>query len=380
MIVRVKRDTHLKELSHLLNIHEQLLFEANPACSAACILSGETLRIPFTENVKCHISSTFNAPHIRNIIDFYEGQLPLPPSPEFIQKKRAYDYIVLLEDLEKILHAYPFVEKRTIGHSVLGLPVYELKIGNGPKKVHMNGSFHANEWITTSVLMNWLHEYLEAVVDGGSFEGHSAMDLYQQVSLSFVPMVNPDGVQLVLNGLPSNHAHYHSTLHMNNNSLDFDQWKANINGVDLNNQYPANWEIEKERKIPKAPSSRDYPGDAPLTEPESIMMAKLVETENFDMVVAVHTQGEEIYWGYMNCEPEQAGIIVKEFSRQSGYKAIRTIDSHAGFRDWFVLEKKKCGYTIELGTGVNPLPLSQFDDIYKKSRGIFWASLYMLKS
>ena len=53
------------------------------------------------------------------------------------------------------------------------------------------------------------------------------------------------------------------------------------------------------------------------------------------------------------------------------------IDSHAGYKDWFIQEFRKPGFTIELGLGVNPLPISQFDEIYSESLGIFLASLYM---
>jgi g-D-glutamyl-meso-diaminopimelate peptidase len=84
-----------------------------------------------------------------------------------------------------------------------------------------------------------------------------------------------------------------------------------------------------------------------------------------------------MYWGYLNMEPPEAGLIAAEFERVSGYKAIQVIDSHAGFRDWFIYKWKKPGFTIELGEGVNPLPLSQFEEIYENSLGIFLASLYM---
>ena len=68
-------------------------------------------------------------------------------------------------------------------------------------------------------------------------------------------------------------------------STDFSGWKANIRGVDLNNQFPANWEIEKERKEPKSPAPRDYPGDAPLTEPETKAMASLARNNQFDRLL-----------------------------------------------------------------------------------------------
>ncbi|MFC3791495.1 hypothetical protein ACFOQM_22440 [Paenibacillus sp. GCM10012307] len=39
--------------------------------------------------------------------------------------------------------------------------------------------------------------------------------------------------------------------------------------------------------------------------------------------------------------------------------------------DW-----RRPGFTIELGQGVNPLPLSQFEEIAADSLGIFLAALY----
>lgn len=64
---------------------------------------------------------------------------------------------------------------------------------------------------------------------------------------------------------------------MNNGNPAFYAWKANIRGVDLNNQYPANWEIEKQRKIPKAPALRDFPGETALSEPEALAMKELAK-------------------------------------------------------------------------------------------------------
>ena len=43
---------------------------------------------------------------------------------------------------------------------------------------------------------------------------------------------------------------------------------------------------------------------------------------------------------------------------------------HAGFKDWFILEYDKPGYTIECGLGENPLPISEFDEIYPAVRAL----------
>ena len=38
--------------------------------------------------------------------------------------------------------------------------------------------------------------------------------------------------------------------------------------------------------------------------------------------------------------------------------------SLGGFKDWFIGEFNRPGFTVELGKGQNPLPMSDLDDIY----------------
>ena len=44
--------------------------------------------------------------------------------------------------------------------------------------------------------------------------------------------------------------------------------------------------------------------------------------------------------------------------------------SFAGYKDWFIQDFNKPGYTIEAGLGENPLPISQFEQIYNDNLGI----------
>lgn len=56
----------------------------------------------------------------------------------------------------------------------------------------------------------------------------------------------------------------------------------------------------------------------------------------------------------------------------SGYTLSETPynSSFAGYKDWFIQNYNRPGYTIEAGIGENPLPLSQFDEIYQDNLGI----------
>ena len=256
----------------------------------------------------------------------------------------------------------------------MGKPLEEIRVGSGAKRVHVNGSFHANEWITTNVLVRFLDEYSLALTNGGSIRGLAVNPLYEATQLSLVPMVNPDGVDLVVNGLPEEEPYRSEALAINGGSTDFSGWKANIRGVDLNDQFPALWEREAERGAP-APAPRDYAGTAPLTEPEAQAMARLTGERDFRRVLAFHTQGSVIFWGFNGLEPPESEALVQEFARVSGYEPIAYTDSYASYKDWFIQDWRRPGFTVELGRGVNPLPLSQLEQIYQESLGILLVSL-----
>ncbi|AIF43628.1 M14 family metallopeptidase [Virgibacillus sp. SK37] len=302
--------------------------------------------------------------------------LPTKVSELIIKDVNNYTYEKMVTDLNELHDIYPFIKKQSIGNSVMGKDLIELQIGNGTKQVHLNGAFHANEWITVSVIMRFINEYVLSLTTHEPIRGIFTLPLYMETTLSIVPMVNPDGVNLVLQGSSAAGEFEEEVLVINNQQKDFSNWKANIRGVDLNNQYPALWETEAERK-PTTPQPRDFPGYEPLTEPESIAMAELAKNRNFSILNAFHTQGEEIYWGFQGMEPPISEQIVEEYARVSGYVPIRYIDSYAGYKDWFIQEFRQPGYTIELGRGVNPLPIGQFPEIYQRSLGIMLASLYL---
>ncbi len=297
---------------------------------------------------------------------------------QIIYTSLPYTSSRLNHDVAAIHKRFPQTRLAVIGYSCLGKPLYELQIGCGDKKVHLNASFHANEWITSLVLMKWLEDFLGYVTAGARVDvGHLvlASKLLDGATISIVPMVNPDGVDLVTADVPPDWKEYCHLL--NQGASDYSQWKANIRGVDLNNQFPANWEIERERKEAQSPAPRDFPGFSPLTEPEAMAMAELTKREQFDRVIALHTQGQEFYWGYENCHPLESSYLAKHFTELSGYKAIEYVDSHAGYRDWFINQFHKPGFTVELGIGENPLSLNQFDQIYHDVHRLINAAVYL---
>lgn len=395
MKVQVRSGDTLWYYSRLFMIPLNLIIDSNSAINSSALQIGQEVQIPgFTlQKYTLKKGDTFwklsNARHLSvdallllnqnvNPNQLQAGKsinIPQRVISPVVNGNKRYNFEALTADIAQLKSIFPFIQVNNIGKSVLGKPIQEIRLGKGTKKVHFDASFHANEWITSSILMSLLNHFLLSLTNVKPIRGISTMPLYQSVDLSIVPMVNPDGVNLVIDGPPDEMRD--QVLRINKGSSDFTGWKANIRGVDLNNQFPAKWEIEKERKVEKAPAPRDYPGDAPLTEPESIAMANLAKTRQFNRMLAFHTQGEEFYWGFEGLEPPESQVLAAEFARVSGYTPVQYIDSYAGYKDWFIQDFRRPGFTIELGSGINPLPLSQFDEIFEEVLGIYLAALYM---
>lgn len=279
--------------------------------------------------------------------------------------------------MQGLMIRYPFITSTLLGESVMGRPIRCLQIGKGEKEVSYNAAHHANEWITVPVLLKFIEDYSKAYAENGEIGGYSARNMFNETSIHVVPLVNPDGVDLVTRAITSGE-YYMRAVNISENypNIRFPEgWKANISGTDLNLNYPANWEKAKELKFAQgfvSPAPRDFVGTAPLSAPESRVLYEFTKHHNFRLILAYHTQGEIIYWKYLDYDPPRAEEIGKIMSEKSGYPLELTPEysSYAGYKDWFISEYNLPGYTIEAGLGVSPVPLSQFRKIYRDNLGI----------
>ena len=282
------------------------------------------------------------------------------------------------EMILQITQTYPFCRSELLTTTAFQRPIRTLVIGNGPRKVIYTAAHHANEWITTLVLLKFAEELAQKIRDGGSIGGVDAQEIAQAATIYMIPMVNPDGVDLVVGAIQPGQFQYETAQRLAEYypQIPFpDGWKANLLGVDLNLQYPAGWLQAREIKFSQGytrPGPRDYVGRAPLTQVEARALAGYTEVIDPALVLAYHTQGNVIYWQFQDYQIPGARELAEEFARLSGYAMEDTPyeSSFAGYKDWFIQRFRRPGYTIEVGSGTNPLPLEQFDEIYRDNRGI----------
>ena len=280
--------------------------------------------------------------------------------------------------IQELVRTYPVCRTELLGSTAFQRPLRTLVIGNGPRKVLYSAAHHANEWITALVLLKYAENLAQALEAGGEIYGRPAREITDAATIYMVPMVDPDGVDLVTGAIRKGDIQYQlaERIAQDYPQIPFpDGWKANLLGTDLNLNYPAGWLMAREIKFSqgfRSPAPRDYVGRAPLNQLETKTLAGYTEFIDPALVLAYHSQGKEIYWQFGNFEIPGARELGEKFAAASGYALTEVPyeSSFAGYKDWFIQNFLRPGYTIEVGEGENPLPLSQFDEIYRDNEGI----------
>jgi hypothetical protein len=288
----------------------------------------------------------------------------------------VYSYEMMMEDALKLSNIYPdLIRISSIGKSVEGRDILFISLGKGAEKILLNGSHHAREYITTTFLMKMIEDYAYSYRNNLKPGGYDVKSILKEVTILVIPMVNPDGVNLVQKGLNFvKRPDMIKKMNLLNTRYGYKSWKTNINGVDLNRNYPTGWE---ERKTTvKSPSSEQYKGKSAASEPEvKAMIAFVEENKDISIYASYHTQGEVIYWAdHKNIVRKEERALAKKLAALTGYALIPAEESlgdyGGGFSEWTRNFFRKPSYTIELCpyVGSYPYPDKKFDRVWKTAR------------
>lgn len=266
---------------------------------------------------------------------------------------------------------YGFLDVAPIGRSVLGKDIPGILLGSGRKRIVYAAAFHGQEWITSLILLRLCEDICRSLQTGRPVADIRFRDALQGRCLVLVPQVNPDGVDIALHG--SDAAGEYAALVREQGGDTPGLWQANAHGVDINHNFNAGWTtlqaLERENGI-DGPAPRQWCGPAPESEPETQAVVQLCRRCDCAHVLALHAQGEEIYYRYGPRTPGRSRMMAEVLAASSGYRVCdpEGLASHGGFKDWFIEAYGRPGFTIEFGQGVNPLPVEDFETIYEKTQ------------
>ena len=285
----------------------------------------------------------------------------------------TYSYEQMNADVNLLQKMYPdLISAYSIGKTTEGRDITAFTLGKGDRKIILCGAMHAREYVAAVFLMYMADNYALAYVNDGTSDGYSVRNALDSVQFIIVPMVNPDGINLVQNGYDSTqNPDYVRSLPTNDYS--YRGWKATVNGVDLNNNFDILW-----RPKGSGPSYAGYGGDYAASEPETRAMQDLINNTDFEIFASFHSQGQVIYWMDPNCNQDLVAKFSPYVDRicwETGFDKMPS-DGEYGYSgymtDYVRYFKEKMALTIEMCPyiGDYPYPQSDFDAVAYPLRNI----------
>lgn len=272
-----------------------------------------------------------------------------------------YDYDALKKDISSLGDT---AEVFSIGKSIMQKELYCIQIGTGSRVIAANGAHHGLEYLTSALLMKFAAEFLHCLNNDTPMFGYSPSELAKKTTLYIIPMVNPDGVDIAVNGLDITNPYHRRLISMVGIHSFNKVWQANAAGVDLNHNYDANHRITVSSPAPSL-----YGDEFPESQPETQAMTAFIRRVCPDVLLCFHSQGREIYYDFDGLAGERSRRLMSRLAEASGYSPALEggTASYGGCKDWFIREFGGCGYTIEIGSGKNPLPLSMLNSVFEEN-------------
>jgi carboxypeptidase T len=203
---------------------------------------------------------------------------------------------------------------------------------------------HAREIVTPEVAMAFMDDLLSSY---GS--DPTATWVLDQREVWVMPMANPDG-----------HAQVVEAKNWRKNTRDTGTClmgaPPNSQGVDLNRNFGFEWGLDAGAS--SDPCNLTYRGGAPFSEPENQGIRDLVLAERFDLVISLHSYGDQILypWAY-TWDPAPDAVPLRALANRMVVGTDYTVKqaSAGGYRasgdtiDWSYGELGIPSFTLEIG-------------------------------
>lgn len=297
-----------------------------------------------------------------------------------IVKSVEYDYLEMRKIIDALCCRNQCLQQMSIGKSCAGRDITAVKINSNYEYVLFTAAFHGSEHITSNVLLMFMEEFSYAFTHNRSLAGVNIKKALGDRGVIFVPRVNPDGCEISIRGALGCGREAGNVYKMCKG--DFTHYNANLRGVDINHNFDASWqqlhELERKSGI-FGPAATRFGGHSPTSEPETLSLVNLCKANNIHHVIALHSQGEVIYWSYNGLENKKSKQMAEIMAATSGYALDVPVKlaTGGGFKDWFIKEFSRPGFTVEVGKGENPLPVNEAFKIYGGIREMLTISTIM---
>lgn len=249
---------------------------------------------------------------------------------------------------------------------------------------YVEAGTHARETVNTAILLKIIEDYAKDYYDDRHIPEFNLKVELGKAAIHFIPLVNPDGFDLVKFGIGSVTSQTARDLLSVVATSDYSNFKANIAGIDLNRNYPDEYydpvtmkwidkfQVYRGNIVPDDPTNGYYAGPYAGSEPETAAVMAYAQKYDFRNFLSFHSRGKYIdcgkYWfgGDYN---KRSITLATALNKVNNYKleAYSSGEASGYFSDYAVAQTLKPVVTVE--TTLSPLPTEQkfYQEAYKEN-------------
>ena len=306
-------------------------------------------------------------------------------------KHQQYMYDDLCNDLTELRNTYGSKMKlNSIGLSADNRSIFEIVIGtnNAKRDIYFVAGICGAEYMTSLVAMKQVEYYLH-YYDAGYYDGYSFADLFDNVRLHIIPMLNPDSVEIsqhlragirkseLNDKLKEWHDRDQTSGGVNLNMDNYLQlFMANAEGTDIRKNFPYQWDLAASNA---EPGSKGYRGNEAGDSAEVKALLHSISTSKPALLIAYHTTGSKIYYQYG--QSEEILSKAKSYGTLLGKMMTYELSEKKMGEEGYGSVSGYCNnvaaipsLTVHLGNGSAPLHLNEFSAIWNACRDS-WAAL-----
>jgi hypothetical protein len=282
--------------------------------------------------------------------------------------------------------AYPeIISVEILGYSNDQRPIYVIQLSSKVDQVtsahayvnkyhyFIEGGIHSRENVAPFMLLQLIETYAKDYYNPDTIPSVDMTSILNSYAFHFIPLSNPDGYDLANFGIQMIDSPYKEKL-LSFQSQDFSQYKSNVNGVDLNRNFPGVyyntetntfvdvWNQVKNEIYSGIPGSGYYYGPYEASEIETRLLMDYALKYDFRNYLSYHSRGEVIYyykWMLSQNHNNQSLYLANQIAKYNDYEPVFTSKNYSGsgyLTDFTAMNTLKPSLTVETLSGHMALP------------------------
>lgn len=273
-----------------------------------------------------------------------------------------HTYFEMKQIIAALARKYPFINLSSIGRSVAGREIPCLAVGAATEYTLFITGDNPLCRITSLILLMFAEELCDKILNGKEMCGIDMRKAMFGRGIMIIPLLNPDGTELVLKGEQG--CGYMTGKLEKLCNKDYKNWQANIRGIELIRNLHPNFEAlkaeEKKNKI-YGPAPKGFGGYKPDSEPESAAFNTFCRKKLIKKLIWLTSYGETVSYSANSVSPQKSAEIAEAMAAVSNFSIQPPIaKSNIELNDRFTYDFSRPGISVKIGKDAIP----QVNELY----------------